>query len=359
MKRTLIVLTLLLATGTCLVAMNKPVGEQRRELEGEQTRWQAQTQQLAEIHAEAAALKAKISDQEQELRGPATAAPLDPELAAFLLTNDVRFASAEIQDRLLAGFGRGKNSSDAYVLVSKAALAGTNVRPLKSYPHGTNLTDQVCGLLVITPEEQRALEAIFAEAFSTIETWARENVRRDGPISNMLARYAIPADREFREAFEKDLYANINSAVGAERGEMLRKDFEMNGIYEDGAIGGRTNILSIHRITEAPGYGFRSGWRLDRSEAINTCPEPIKPRNFPVVFRFIFPGGWPEVGPTGRFLNCRRSLAGTKRPRVPPGSCRRSSKTTRPCGRRGRWSPAPKSRSGCSRQFHCQFPRPG
>lgn len=296
MKKILIAFTLCLITGTSLVALSNSGGRLERELRAEQAAWQAQTQQLAEIQTETAMLKAKIGERKQELQSRVATTVIDPELAAFLLTNNLKFASSELQDRLLASFGRGGNFSGGYVLVTKAALANANLKPLKNFPDGEKLSDAVRGTLAITAAEQPVVESVFAETYGVIGTWAKQNLQREGPVDAMLAQYVLPTDGAFRESLTKNLYSNLNAAIGAERGELLRKFFEHYGIYEDGAIGARTNILSIHRIAAPPGYGYRSGWReADGSEAINTYPEPIKPKNFPYPFRFVFPGGWQEV----------------------------------------------------------------
>lgn len=297
MKRLIIASTILLLTGACLLAINKSASRSAGALHANQSLWQAQTGQLAEVQAEIARLKSKIDDQERELRRPAAgSAAIEPELATFLSTNDARFASPELQNRLLAAFGRGNISSAGFVLVSKAALANSNLRPLRSFPNNDKLSDAVRGVLVITPEEQQAVEAAFTDAYSDLGTWAKENVQREGPTNEMLAQYAIPASTAVREQITQDLFSKINSAIGNERGELLRKYFESYALYEDAAIGDRTNILAVYRIAAPPGYGSRAGWRwADHSEAINTKPEPIKTNNFPLAFRFVFPGGWPEV----------------------------------------------------------------
>jgi hypothetical protein len=295
MKRFLIALTLFLIAGVCLVALSNSANRKERELQANQTAWQTQTQQLAEIQSDTGRLKEVISDRKQKLRSSAYATAVDPAVAAFLLTNDIKFASSGLQNQTLASFGLGGNSSDGYVLVSKAALANSNLRPLKTFPNGEKLTDEVRGVLAITTEEQRQVESAFAEAFDVIETWAKENTVREGPTDEMLVRYTIPADAAFQEALTNKLFSTINSAVGTERGELLHNYFDHNRLYEDGAIGDRTNILSIHRITASPGYGKRSGWKWDHSESINTYPEPIKTNNFPYAFRFVFSGGWEEV----------------------------------------------------------------
>ena len=110
-------------------------------------------------------------------------------------------------------------------------------------------------------------------------------------------RYTIPTDPTFRQALTNKLFSTINATIGDERGELMRRFFESWRIGEDGAIGARTNILSIHRIPGQPGLGYRAGYQEENSSAINinADPAPIKPKNFPYAFLFLFPGGWPEV----------------------------------------------------------------
>ncbi|HEU0038251.1 MAG TPA: hypothetical protein VFR76_03155 [Verrucomicrobiae bacterium] len=220
---------------------------------------------------------------------------MDPALVDFFLTNDMKSVSLEMQDNILAEFGRGWNSSGRYVLVSKAALTSTTLSPLKTFPNGEKLTDAARDVLAITPQERLSVEAAFAEALGEVSAWARANVQREGPSGDVMARYTIPADPAFEQALTNRLFSTVNAAIGDERGELMRKFFEYSRISEDGAIGERTNILSIHRISGLPGLGFRAGWKWENSEAINTYPEPIKPKNFPYAFLLVFPGGWQEL----------------------------------------------------------------
>lgn len=296
MKKISVALTLFLISAACLVALNQSVNQQARALQATQALWQTQTQQLAETHAQVDALAAKTRDQKQELHNLMAASPTEPAAAADLLTNDVRHAPPESQTRWLESFGPGKNSTANYVLVSKAALAKSDVRPLKSFPNNAKLGDAVRGLLAITPDEQLAVESAFTNAYTAIAAWARENVQREGPTGDLLAQYSIPADAAFRGTLMTNLFSDINSAIGVERGDLLRKYFDSYALYEDAAIGDRTNILAIYRSTNSPGYAYRAGWRwANHSEAINTFPEPILPNRFPLAYRFVFPSGWPEV----------------------------------------------------------------
>ena len=296
MKQILIAFTVFSIAAVCLVALSSLANHREQEFQATQTDWLARTQQLAEIRAEKELIQTEISDRKKMLPSSHAASGIDPELLEFLLTKDIKSASPEMQNRLLASFGRGEKSSGSYVLVCKAALQNSNLNPLKKFPDSEKLTDRVRGVLAITPDEQQAVESAFAGAFETIGKFARENVQREGPTNEMLVQFTIPADRAFREKMTTNLFSNVSSIIGNERGELLRKYFESHAQSEDGAIGDRTNILSLHRITAAPGLGSRSGWMwADGSESVNTYPEPIKPDDFPTAFRFIFPGGWEEL----------------------------------------------------------------
>ena len=296
MKQILIALTLFSMAAVCLVALSSSANHSKQALQAIQTDWLTRTQQLAEIRAEKELIEAEISDRKINQPGSHAASGIDPELSKFLLTKDIKSASPKMQNRLLASFGPGEKSSGRYVLVGKAALQGANLNPLKKFPDSEKLTDQVRGVLAITPDEQQAVESAFAGAFEAIGNFAREKVQREGPTNEMLVQFTIPADRAFREKMTANLFSSISSVIGNERGELLRKIFEIYGLYEDGAVGDRTNVLSLHRITAAPGFGQRSGWKwANGSEAVNTDPEPIKLDRFPCAFRFIFPGGWEEL----------------------------------------------------------------
>lgn len=295
MKRIILCLMIFATAGVCFYALRNAAGHRQQEFVANQAAWLVQTQQLAEVQAERAALTAKVRDLKRELRSSGATAFMDPALLAFLLTNDIKSASLEMQDKILTGFGQGGNSSGSYVLVSKAALTNYTLKPLKTFPNGEKLTDAVRGVLAITPEEQQFVEAAFAEALGAVTAWAKANVQREVASEDMLVRYTIPTDPAFEQALSNKLFSTINTAIGDERGGLMRKFFEHWRISEDGAIGDRTNMLSIHRVSGQPGLGYRAGWKWAHSEAINTFPEPIKPKNFPYAFLFVFPGGWQEV----------------------------------------------------------------
>ncbi len=295
MKKILLALAILAPAGVWLYALNHKCVRERHQFDTMRDARLAQAQQLAEVQAEALALTAKVQELKNQVRRDAAMPSLNRALVDFLLSNDVKSASVEMQDKLLEELRRSGSPSGGYVLVSKAALTNSTLKPLKNFPNSHRLTDAVRGVLAITPEEQQSVEAAFTEDMIAIAAWAKANVLREGPSDEMLARYTIPTDATFRTVLDERLFSKINSTIGDERTELMRKFFDTWRYREDGAIADRTNVLSIHRISEQPGFGYRSGWKGKDWESINTYPEPIKPKNCPTAFLFVFPGGWQEI----------------------------------------------------------------
>lgn len=295
MKKLLLALMILASAGAGLFALNHAAAHGRQQLQAEQTAWRTQAEALAQAQAEQAVLTAKLRDLQRQGQASAPAATLDPALADSLLTNNLPPGSPELQEKLLAAFGAGANSSAGYVLVTKAALKASTLRPLKTFPDNEKLTDAVRGVLAITPQEQQSVEAAFADAFAAAATWAKANVQRGGPSGDMLVRYTIPADTNFEQASTEKLFSTVNGILGQERNDLLRGYFQAHRIFEDGAIGDRTNILEIYRVPGQSALRYRAGWKWENAEAINTRPEPIKLARFPAAFSFVFPGGWQEI----------------------------------------------------------------
>lgn len=295
MKKILLALIIVATAGAWFSALSIAKVRARQQLRREEGTCSTLTQQLAAVQTTREALTAEVNRLQVEAGRSGSAVAVAPALADFLLSKNGRMASPDIQDKILAEVKRGGGLSADYALVSKAALRAAAVRPLKSFPDVTRLTDTVRGVLAITPEEQQSVELAFARAFEGLAAWAKANVQREGPSENTLVRYTIPADPAFEKASTEALFSDISAIVGEERGELMRSYFEYFRIYEDGAIGSRTNILEIDRVTGQSTLGYRAGWKWDKSEAMNTDPEPIKPNKFPVAFSFVFPGGWPEV----------------------------------------------------------------
>jgi hypothetical protein len=300
MKKILLMLMICATAAFGFYGLSEAINRGRHRLREDRAIWLTQTQQLAEVRAEMATLTEKIRDLKQNLQPDGVVKPGDRAVLDFLLNGDLKSASPEMQDKLLAEVNGDGHLSGSYVLVSKAALGNATLRPLKKFPDGEKLSEAARNVLAITPEEQQTVEGAFAEALGAVAEWAKANVRREGPTEDMLVRYTIPADPAFEEALTNRLFSTINAAIGNERGALMSKFFSVWRLYEDGAIGERTNVFSLHRISGQPGLGYRAGWEWrdnprELSSAINTFPEPIKPERFPYSFLFVFPGGWQEV----------------------------------------------------------------
>ena len=293
MKKIFLIAIIFSTAGACILPLRNSANRANREWFASQQASQAATQRLAEFQAERAVQEAKQTELQSAMDGLALS--MEPSLVSVLLATNVPAASLDTQNRILTALAGSAGRSERYVIVSKAVLSQARLKPLTAFPNSEKLTDSARGVLAITPDEEQSLQTAFTEAFQAVGTWARANVRREGPEGDMLVRYTIPADPEFEQGLTNRLFTRINSALGNERGELMQRFFEYNRIEEDDAIADRTNILSIHKIAGSPGLGSRAGWKWANAEAINTYPEPIKPDRFRCAFYFVFPGGWQEV----------------------------------------------------------------
>lgn len=301
MKRLILAITILATATACFLALSSGVAGVKQRIRVTQNLRNEEQQRLAELQPEQGRLVAELHDLQAD---PATQAPplvMQPALAEFLSTNEIKNASSEMQEKILAALGPGSISSASYLFVTKDALRNSRLNPLKSFPNSAKLTDSVRGVLSITADEQPAVETAFANAFERVASWAKANLQRDGPSNNMVVRYTIPVDQSFERASTEKLFSEIKAAIGEERSQLLENDFQHNRVYEDGAIGSRTNILEIHHISRPPGLGYRAGWKWENSEAINTNPEPITTNRFPAAFYLVFPGGWGEIAEKENF----------------------------------------------------------
>ena len=278
-----------------LFALSRQMDRQRWELTTAKTAWLQQQEELSQWQNQESNLTATVRELNHGLRGWSGPAAIDPAMADFLRTNEVRTASSGMVDKILARLRAEGTSSGKYVLVSKASLKNSRMPLLQAFPSGSKLTALARGVLAVTPEEQPAVESAFAEALGAVADWARANVTRDGPANNMLVRYTIPADVMFDQVVSNQLFSALDAAVGRERTELMNLNFQYGRIYEDGYIAGRTNILEIHSLPGKSVLGYRDGWKWENFSSVITDPEPIKSNRFPAAFRFIFPGGWKDL----------------------------------------------------------------
>src|SRR6478735_2828136 len=123
MRRLLLALTILTAAAICVLAVNKGTIEATRRLDAAQSAWQEQTQQLARVQSEQTGLAAQVRALQSELGTEPVLPTVPASLAEFLSNNDVKNASAEMQERILTALSEGGGiSSGGYILVTKESL---------------------------------------------------------------------------------------------------------------------------------------------------------------------------------------------------------------------------------------------
>lgn len=242
MKSIFIASLLIPAAGAAWLAENQAAVRSQREEQTLQTAGDEQNRQLATDQAEITTLKAKIVDAERQMRTWSAPSSSELVLAEFLRTNNLRNAPPELLSRLLATSNSAANSSRNYVLVSKAALAGADIRPFEAYPRTTHLSASIIDTLAITPEEQQAVQSDFSSAYDALQEWAKANLQRQGAESNLVVQYTLPADAVFRQSWMDGLMGKVEGDIGQERADILRKNFEVYAYYEDGAVADKTNI---------------------------------------------------------------------------------------------------------------------
>jgi hypothetical protein len=153
---------------------------------------------------------------------------------------------------------------------------------------GTNLLgDWDCGILSITPEERRQIEAACTTARAQFVSWANANIRRETPGGSVLARYTIPASSELAQSLTNSFRAAINSAIGAERLTLLWQYKQWWFDHELGHFGSVANTLDLMRDPLHPK-------KDDLWYAAEGHAGPIAEEACPGTFRNIF-GGWHDI----------------------------------------------------------------
>jgi hypothetical protein len=294
MKRILIVTSIVAVAGVSFCALNNSAIHDQLRLQNNRTEWIDQTQKLAQVQSEVEALSNRLRDLQTSAQ-PALATVSDPALVDLLLTNDLSSLSLQQQNKLLAELGGTGASAGNYVLVAKSVLANSHLKAFKDFPDLSQLTPAARQVLAIQPEEQKSVEAAFADAMQRTGNWAQANVKRQGASSNLLVSYTLPVDADFAKGVNDQLFTTVSNVLGAQRTQLLQNYFGFYRIYEDGANAVNTNKLEVYRMPGKPGLFYRGGWDMGSSSAMNTYPEPIRDDRFPAAFRFIFPGGWQEL----------------------------------------------------------------
>lgn len=296
MKRILLAFSILFAGGLGLLALNATAHRARLELSSQQAAWQTESQRLAMVESQHSTLTRQVADAKRELREhQAGRFAGESPLAALVRLHQLERLTPEQQEQLREELGVNWHSSDQWLLVSKATLRSVGMNALK----GSQLTEAACGVLAITPEERQRLDTALTSVRDQFSAWAAANLQREGASGETVARYTIPADREFAAGLTNELFATMNATLGAERAELLSHYSGGWLQIETGYLGAVTNTLTVLRQSRDGGEP-KLHYKLTRQGGGNygnmqEGPGLIVPKYFPPAFKKVFPGGWPEV----------------------------------------------------------------
>lgn len=296
MKRIVLALLVMFVGGLGLFTVNSAAYRARLELRSQQAGWQIQTQHWAVVESQYTTLTRQVAEAKRELRerqaGRFTG---ESPLAALVRWHQPERLTLEQQEQLREELGLNWHASDQWLLVSKATLRSVGLSALA----GSQLTDAACGVLAITPDERQRVDAALARVRDQFSAWAAANLQRESASGETVARYTIPADPEFAAGLTNELFATMNTTLGAERAELLSHYSSGWLQIETGYLGAVTNTLTVlHQARD--GGEPKLYYILTRQGAGNygnmqEGPGVIIPKYFPPAFRKVFPGGWAEV----------------------------------------------------------------
>ncbi len=255
------------------------------------------TNQLARLQAESTELHRIVAEQRSQQPHASKQFQFDPKLTDWLLAETNAEIPGNLVRALRGALGLPWSNSSDYVLVSKATLHLLTM-PMPSVGHNDKLSDTLCAVLAITPEERQTVESAFARAHQDFAAWARANVQRQDPPGETLASYTIPASGDLAQTLTNNLYSALNSALGPERTDLL-ENYAYNWLRHDaGFLGTVTNTLSVSRRSSGDGTS-ELYYELIRSEnsiyGQTSESGQLRYQSVPPTFRDIFPGGWQEL----------------------------------------------------------------
>ena len=143
-------------------------------------------------------------------------------------------------------------------------------------------------------EQKQQIEAALGGARAEFALWAKENLRRDGPEGETVARYVLPMDQEVCGSLSNRLMSVIADSLGSQRAELFRAYSDTWFQIEMGYLGGVTNTLSVLRQPSGLCYELRREGPKPFGQ-MSEGPGLIDQKYFPPAWRNIFPGGWAEV----------------------------------------------------------------
>jgi len=217
-------------------------------------------------------------------RNRAAGAPLAA--TALIATNGAAHLSPVQSEALLAELGFNWNSTGNYLVVSKNTLRDVHLGGMKD----AKLSDVMCDVLAITPEERSAVEGLTQQIDADYKTWAGSHSKREEPSGDVVAKYTLSADPAFSQTLRNAFTSGVVAALGGERGELL-ESYAGTWMSDHGMLNTEPATMTVKR--HLMGNEPSLNWEL--SQGNSSMFTSVSPWQFPEAFRPIFPGGWPDV----------------------------------------------------------------
>ena len=295
MKRILTILSILLAGAVAFGWMRtreQTLAVATKDLEAQRVQWQSR---FAVAEVEQGVLRDALAAAKPVARAAGRSMdPFSPRLAEWLAAGNYSTVPADLVSELRTALGLAEDTNADYVLISKPTMQ--TLRP-PGPRQKDKLSDGLCGLLSIAPEQRTQIETAMAGARKEFADWAKQNVVRDTPRGDEVLRYTLPAANDFADALTNRLLSAISDSIGTQRSSLFRTYAETWFQIEMGYLGGVTNTLAVLKRPDENGQEalFYKLTREREGSSMSEGPGKINPGRFPPAWRNVFPGGWAEV----------------------------------------------------------------
>ena len=286
MKRLLLTITILAAGGIAFSMLRTSTARSCTESSLSRDVLLAERESLAQAQRRHTELTTRIRELKHEL-GAQPHAAVETALANLIGTNGAAHLTPEIRERLLAELGFNWNSTADYVVVSKESLPNLSLAAVRR----DRLTDTVCSVLAIKPEERAGIESVMAGLADELKTWVMSHAQRTEPQGDVVAKYSVPFDSEFSQSRSNTFASAVMSALGTERAQLML-DYASSWMLDLQMRGAGPTTLTVKHPAEGP---ERLSFQVETPDGGTMYSEVSPFQQFPEVFRSLFPSGWVDL----------------------------------------------------------------
>lgn len=249
---------------------------------------QAQTARLEQMRTKRDQLQEQVNDARLNANTPDLSVQVD-DLAEEFARTGLKNPSPAQADRLRAELGFNWNSLRDYVIVSKKSLPRISVTAIRN----GKLTDAARAALVITPDEQTAIEGELERVDSEYKTWALAHAKREEPTGDVMAKYVLPADTQSSNSLQS-LSAVVRSTLNSDERDQLffRYSWHWGDAHQLTVPALEGKLCQTTMTVRRSGNSLT----LDLEQPNSSISSSITPsQSFPEAFLPLFPGGWPDL----------------------------------------------------------------